>query len=952
MMLGSSLLLLACWISLGLGLGQKQIISFTSGPLQLAGGSSVSSIFLSTSDFPGVIRAGQDLSADFGRITTKNLTVVIKDQKHDDSSPTAGPAIIVGTIGKSTIIDSLIAAGKIDISGIKGEWEAFQTQIVANPMPGLASALVIAGSDKRGTIYGIYDVSEQIGVSPWYWFADVAPTPRGQIFALAGPKIQGSPSVKYRGIFLNDEAPALTNWVREKYGSHGYVSGFYVRVFELLLRLRANYLWPAMWDSMFNLDDVKNQMLADEYGIVMGTSHTEPMMRATKEQWIFLKGAWDWSSNKANIVQFLADGVKRAKPYESLYTMGMRGSGDTASSTLNVNSLADVVASQQQVLGSILGGNVSDIPQMWCIYKEVAGYYQDGLRVPSDITLLWTDDNVGNIQRLPVSSELGRPAGAGVYYHFDYVGGPRNYKWINTISLQKTWEQLQLAYAREARQIWIVNVGDLKLLEIPINFYLDMAYDMSLFQTPDSVKAWETRWAEREFGAALSLSIASIIDRYGHYAARRKWEVLDASTFSIMNYNEGDTVLKEWNALVADAQGIYDSLPAAAQPGFFELVLHPCKAGLIMYQLYISTAKNNLYATQGRVSAATYGTASVSAYAEDSVLATRYHKLLDGKWNHMLDQIHIGYTDWKEPASNIMPIQKYPAAGVGIPPGVYIDGGSSMYALPGMDRYGPSRWIDIYSKSNTTSTFTVSSDPWIVLEPSSGHLTPPGLTSDQRIMVSVDWSKAPIGDSTSKIIVTTGETSTTVVVAPLRNSMVTAGFKGFVESDKTISIEPEHYSAITNSSSASYGIIPGYGRTLSGVSLFPSSIGSQSPPSSPRLSYNIFLFTATVASINVYLGPSLNTDPSRPLAYAISLDDSAPIKSQYIPVTKLGTQPGSWGAAVLSNGFQATNTLAVTSGTHVLHLWALEPGVVFQKIVIDLGGVRTSYLGPPESARV
>jgi len=458
------LTIVLCLISSAVGIGQEAIISFTSGALQLAGGESITSLFLSSADFPGVLRAGQDLSGDFGRVTGNNLTVVTKDQTTTDTSSSSGPVIIAGTIGKSTLIDSLVSAGKLDVSSINGQWEAFQTQIVANPMAGLASALVIAGSDKRGTIYGIYDISEQIGVSPWYWFADVATTQQTNIYALDVHKVQASPSVKYRGIFLNDEQPALTNWVKEKYGGVGYVSGFYSRVFELLLRLRANYLWPTMWDSMFALDDVKNQPLADTYGIVMGTSHTEPLMRSTKEQSKYCTGAWDWSTNKANIITFLTEGAKRAEPYESLYSMGMRGSGDTASPTLNAAALEDVISEQQKILTSVVNNNLSLVPQLWCPYKEVGGYYQKGMTVPDDITILWPDDNVGNMQRLPIPSELGRSGGGGVYYHFDYVGDPRNYKWINTILPQKTWEQMHLTYARDARQIWIVNVGDLKPL--------------------------------------------------------------------------------------------------------------------------------------------------------------------------------------------------------------------------------------------------------------------------------------------------------------------------------------------------------------------------------------------------------------------------------------------------------------------------------------------------------
>ena len=297
-----------------------------------------------------------------------------------------------------------------------------------------------------------------------------------------------------------------------------------------------------------------------------------------------------------------------------------------------------------------------------------------------------------------------------------------------------------------------------------------------------------------------------------------------------------------------------------------------------------------------------------------------------------------------------MPAQVYPAKSTTATPGVFVDGGSTS-TLPMMDPYGPvTRWIDIYSKGNATSAFTVKTDAWVTANPASGTLTPPGATSDQRILISVDWSKAPAGTSTSKISINAGTNFT--VSLPLRNTKVTAGFTGFVESDQTIGIEPEHWSTATNSSAASYGIIPGYGRTLSAVTLFPVTISTQTPPSSPKLSYNLFIFTAATASITVYLSTSMNTDHSRPLAYAIAIDDASPTTAQYVPLADLGTMPSNWATSVKNAAYTYTTKHAVTTGAHVLNLWAVEPGVVFQKIVIDLGGVRTSYLGPPESTRV
>ena len=467
------LLSLLTLLQLATAIGQKAVVSFNGslGGLQLAGGQTAQ-LMLSSDDWPGVVRAGKDLAMDFGRVTGTNLTMTMVNGTAATAS--SGPMIIAGTIGKSALIDSMVSAGKLDVSEVKGKWESFTTTMVANPMSGVSQAMVIAGSDKRGAIYGLYDVSEQIGVSPWYWWADVPAQQKSTIYALNSTKVQGPPAVKFRGLFFNDEQPALSDWVEANYPNSpygpGFTHAFYSTVFELLLRLRANYLWPAEWNSMFYPDDPLSPEVADMYGVVIGSSHTEPLLRWTKEQSLFLNGTWSWSTNEANVTQFMREGAERSKGYESLYTMGMRGLGDAASPTLNASSLGDIVKVQQGILTDVFSGSniSSDIYQMWCLYKEVGGYFQEGLRVPDDISLLWADDNWGNAQRLPLANETDRSAGAGIYYHFDYVGDPRDYKWINTINLQKTWEQMNEVYNHDARQIWIVNVGDLKgLVRIP-----------------------------------------------------------------------------------------------------------------------------------------------------------------------------------------------------------------------------------------------------------------------------------------------------------------------------------------------------------------------------------------------------------------------------------------------------------------------------------------------------
>lgn len=438
--------------------------------MELVADGSSATMFVDPGDHVGVLRAARDLQEDIARVTGLSPGL-------ETSRSVAGrDVVVIGSLDQSELITGLVRDGKLDVIAIEGAWEAYLIEVVTSPWPGVDRALVIAGSDKRGTIYGVYEMSEQIGVSPWYWWADVAVKRQTSLFARAGRHVDTGPAVKYRGVFLNDEAPALTGWVRERFG--GYNHAFYEHVFELLLRLKGNYLWPAMWDAAFGEDDSENAALADEYGIVMGTSHHEPMSRAHKEWRRHGVGAWDYGTNAEELRQFWAAGVRRGRRYESIISLGMRGDGDRPMSEQeNVALLERVVADQRTILAAEANAEVAQVPQLWALYKEVQGYYEQGMRVPDDVTLLWADDNWGNIRRLPTAEERDRIGGAGVYYHFDYVGGPRSYKWLNTVPIPKIWEQMHLAWRYGADRIWIVNVGDLKPLEFPMEFFLRLAWN-------------------------------------------------------------------------------------------------------------------------------------------------------------------------------------------------------------------------------------------------------------------------------------------------------------------------------------------------------------------------------------------------------------------------------------------------------------------------------------------
>ncbi|KAH6662569.1 hypothetical protein B0J14DRAFT_610451 [Halenospora varia] len=888
-------------------------------------------------------------------------------------------------------------SGKLDPKPIIGSWESFITQVVEKPIPGVDKALVVVGSDMRGTIYGLYDLSEQMGVSPWWWWADVPVRKRAGVWALPGKKVQGPPTVKYRGIFINDEQPALTNWInanyeRGKYGP-GFNHYFHPRVFELLLRLRANYFWPAMWASMFGVDDTANQAIADAYGIVMGTSHTEPMMRASNEWGTFGKqyggnGQWEFDTNNASLTPFFKVGAQRAKPYggNSLFTMAMRGSGDTSLLLTQEEAivvLQNVVATQRKVLGEVFNGTrVQDIPQMWCLYKEVQGYYEGGMTVPDDITLLWADDNWGNIRRLPTGNETARS------------GGREDYKWINTIQLQKTVEQMQLAYARQANRIWILNVGDLKPLEIPINHFLDMAYDATKWGY-DSVPTWLKLWAEREFGHEHAQDISSVVDRYGMYAARRKYELIDASTYSVLNYNEADAILAQWDDLAGDAQAIYDKLDDAFKPAYYEMILQPCLGGQVVNQIYIGAAKNRLYALQRRNSANEVAEEVLTAFKKDHALTKRYHELLDGKWNHMLDQTHLSYDlswkgplydgYWQQPMRNTLPpltyVQELETSLAGNL-GVAIEGNNASLAgddawhansgntlvLPPMSPFGPkTRWIDVFARGTSGCSWNVTPvKDYVIASPRTGY-TGGNNGTDTRVYISIDWSKAPPAPNTTTVNVNVtsscnwGNFQMPIVQVPVQNLAVPSNFTGFVENDRYIAIEAEHTSRNTLANGVSYTTLPSYGRTLSGVTLQPVLAASQTPGQGPVLEYDIYTFTNhTAANITLLLSPSLNQrGPSRPLKYAIAIDSETPQIRQFVGNFTGGDYPKGWNQAVAdgvwgwgSGNMTVTRHNLSQKGKHTLKIWAIEPGVVVQKIVVDLGGVRASYLGPPESFRV
>jgi hypothetical protein len=606
-------------------------------------------IYVDNSEPELVKTSATALQEDIERVTGKQIPIVTAINQVRKN------VIAIGTIQQSSFLKQLALQKKINTNAIQGKWEASLTQIIHKPTQGIAQALVVAGTDRRGAAFGVFELSKQFGVSPWFWWADVPVQKRKEIYIKNDVNLTDAPKVKYRGLFINDEAPALSGWTKEKFG--GFNHKFYEKFFELILRLKGNYIWPAMWGNAFYADDSLNIKAADKYGVVIGTSHHEPLMRAHDEWRRVGGGQWNYETNQEKLKQFWRDGIKRATN-EKIVSIGMRGDGDAPMSRETATVLLEhIVADQREIIRDVTGKPAAETPQLWALYKEVQDYYDKGMRVPDDVTLLLSDDNWGNLRKLPRLDEKPRKGGYGIYYHFDYVGGPRNYKWLNTNPLPRIWEQMHLAWEYKVRDIWIVNVGDIKPMEFPIAFFLDYAWNPEKIDA-DALVAYTENWAADQFGKQHARDIALLLAKYGKYNSRRKPELLDANTYNLPT-GEWKAVVDEYMALLKKAEEINDGLPAAYKDAYFQLVLHPIKACANLNAMYYYVALNKQAYSNRLKETNLYADKVKELYTNDSLITRQYHQLNNGKWNHLMSQIHIGYTYWQQPNQQKMPVVQY-----------------------------------------------------------------------------------------------------------------------------------------------------------------------------------------------------------------------------------------------------------------------------------------------------
>lgn len=805
----------------------------------ISGGKPAATILTDASDLPGISIAAANLAEDFGRVSEAKAQIV-----HDRKD--AGDNVIIAGSIQSPMIKDLFKKKILDEKDLKGKYEKYLMKTVENPYPGIEKALVIAGSDRRGTIYGIYELSEQIGVSPWYDWADVPCVKQQDLKFADGSYTAGEPAVKYRGIFLNDEAPCLSGWIKNTYGTDYADHRFYARVFELLLRLRANYMWPAMWMWAFYADDPENMKTANEMGIIMGTSHHEPMAR-NHQEWARNRkenGAWNYATNQETIDRFFTEGIQRMKGTEDIVTIGMRGDGDEAmSEEADVALLKKIIDNQRKIIAKETGRIAKETPQVWALYKEVLDYYDAGLKAPDDVIYLLCDDNWGNVRRLPNAEERKHPGGWGMYYHVDYVGAPRNSKLLNVTPIQNMWEQLELTYDYGVDKLWILNVGDLKPMEYPITLFLDMAWNPKQF-TADNLLGHTLRFFEQQLGPDQAKEATRIFNLLCKYNGRVTPEMLDRNTYSLAT-GEWKSVADDYARLEAEALRQYLTLSPEYRDAYQELILFPTQLMSNLYQMYYAQAMNHYAYKNGLPEANEWAEVVKKCFDRDQALMQSYNKdIAGGKWDGMMTQKHIGYKIWNDsfPADTLPEIR----------------------------------------------------------------------TSDSRAKEDGGYI--------------------------------------FMPADGAIIMEAEHFNTAVNpSGNAKWEVLPYMGRTLSGVAVRPYT----ESPEGAALRYAVTIPEGTDSvTVHVVTKSTLAFERKEGHRYLVGFEGNEPVEVNFNE--NLNENPENiysvYYPTVARRVVKKKVPLkAGKAGETFLEIKPIDPGIVFEKIVIDLGGYKPSYLFGKES---
>lgn len=955
-------------------------------------------ICLEQSAFPGVIRVTEKVAHDVELVSGKKPQILV-EKEIPETLESSGEdwTIIAATKGKSSFLKKLEEAGSAELKELEQKRECYAWIFPEIKNRTKSNLLVIAGSDKRGTIYGLFHLSEMLGVSPFVDWCGLMPPKQEKIELREDMAcISKEPSVRYRGFFINDEWPAFGNWCNHNFG--GFNAKAYDHVFELLLRLKGNYLWPAMWSARFADDgpDLLNAELADEYGIIMGMSHHEPCLRQG-EEYKYLRGknsvygdAWNFRTNREGITKFWEDGLKRSGKFENVITVGMRGEADTAimgkNATLedNIQLLRDVLKTQKKLIQEHVNPDLTRVPRMIALYKEVEEFFYGdektkglmGAEELEDVILMLCDDNYGNLRTLPTEEIRKHAGGYGMYYHLDYHGWPVSYEWINSSYLPKIWEQMSMAYDFGVRELWMVNVGDIATQEFPLSFFLDMAYDFDRWgsRALNCTQEYTRKWVRQQFGSVeeeTQDTIADILEQYTKIIHRRRPEALNPETYHPVQEKESSRIFEEAEQLLKKLQDVYETIEKTNPQNlsaFIALVYYPAFGTMNLVKMQILAGWNHYYANLGAVCANDYVDEVERCMEQDRKAVEMYHQMDQGRWYGMGMSQHIGFTHWNEDecrnpvVMRVIPLKKR----------------SILVAADGTAQHAEgSPWLDntmklkdflnpdctrasvtLYSRSDLKAEYKVLKKPgWLSVEPMEGWLDG---VSQKKVRLNLTLIKQRLPETNQDTIQDSLEIATPEgkceITVPVYTGNLQDKKNVFVDTMGYLSIEAAHY---VNSVPGNYKDrqvkfenLQGYGKTNSAMKAFPSDACTVPGQDAPYLEYQFVLEESGTYEAEFYMQPSNPVTRENQLLYAVRINEEMTetvnaVEKDY----QVGDQAEKWAEGVLSQIRRQTVSIKCRAGFNTLRVYHVTPGFVLEKIVIYPMGEKPeeSYLGPAET---
>lgn len=955
-------------------------------------------ICLEQSAFPGVIRVTEKVAHDVELVSGKKPQILV-EKEIPETLESSGEdwTIIAATKGKSSFLKKLEEAGSAELKELEQKRECYAWIFPEIKNRTKSNLLVIAGSDKRGTIYGLFHLSEMLGVSPFVDWCGLMPPKQEKIELREDMAcISKEPSVRYRGFFINDEWPAFGNWCNHNFG--GFNAKAYDHVFELLLRLKGNYLWPAMWSARFADDGpgLLNAELADEYGIIMGMSHHEPCLRQG-EEYKYLRGknsvygdAWNFRTNREGITKFWEDGLKRSGKFENVITVGMRGEADTAimgkNATLedNIQLLRDVLKTQKKLIQERVNPDLTKVPRMIALYKEVEEFFYGdektkglmGAEELEDVILMLCDDNYGNLRTLPTEEMRKHAGGYGMYYHLDYHGWPVSYEWINSSYLPKIWEQMSMAYDFGVRELWMVNVGDIATQEFPLSFFLDMAYDFDRWgsRALNCTQEYTRKWVRQQFGSVeeeTQDTIADILEQYTKIIHRRRPEALNPETYHPVQEKESSRIFEEAEQLLKKLQDVYETIEKTNPQNlsaFIALVYYPAFGTMNLVKMQILAGWNHYYANLGAVCANDYVDEVERCMEQDRKAVEMYHQMDQGRWYGMGMSQHIGFTHWNEDecrnpvVMRVIPLKKR----------------SILVAADGTAQHAEgSPWLDntmklkdflnpdctrasvtLYSRSDLKAEYKVLKKPgWLSVEPMEGWLDG---VSQKKVRLNLTLIKQRLPETNQDTIQDSLEIATPEgkceITVPVYTGNLQDKKNVFVDTMGYLSIEAAHY---VNSVPGNYKDrqvkfenLQGYGKTNSAMKAFPSDACTVPGQDAPYLEYQFVLEESGTYEAEFYMQPSNPVTRENQLLYAVRINEEMTetvnaVEKDY----QVGDQAEKWAEGVLSQIRRQTVSIKCRAGFNTLRVYHVTPGFVLEKIVIYPMGEKPqeSYLGPAET---